>query len=212
MAQLRNNKPEGTFISILADGSMRMVVPEGTEGAVKREYETSDEKKGVKHEIVYTELEGLIKGVKFFEGDFGKLLQIAFSGEPLIILSVSTESSYGEDLMKKLPNIDITKEVKLVPYSFEDLKGKKRKGVTVYQDGNKIESYYYGVGNDGKKTEINGYPEVKLPKGKKTMSKDDWKLYFMTARKFLIEKIEEIFKITEEKSEAEVDEWGDEEK
>lgn len=178
------------FVSVLADGLLHMTVPEGTEGAVKREYETSDGKKGSKFELVYKDISGMISKVGFFEGDYGKSLQLTITDgdEEPVVLSLPTASNYGEDMMKKLPNVDMDKPVKIVPYSFTDDKGKAKKGVTVYQDEQKIQNYYY----DAKKEKnINGYPEVK--KTKKPFTKDQWKMYFMECRMFLIEQIEEKF-------------------
>ena len=48
MTELIPDKPKGRFISILADGKFHETVKEGTEGAVEREYETSDGKTGKK--------------------------------------------------------------------------------------------------------------------------------------------------------------------
>lgn len=179
------------YLNILSDGTMRMSVPEGTEGAVTRTYETSDGKTGTKTELVLTELSGRISKVNFYDGAYGKLLQVTITDgdeEPLT-LSIGCESNFGEDLMKKLPAIDLEKPVILIPYSFEDDKGKKRRGITVKQDEIKIENFYYD--KETKKNKF-GYP---TPKITKKMDKDKWKLHFMEARMFLIEDITKRFKI-----------------
>lgn len=198
---LKNSANNDKYLSILSDGTIRISVPEGTEGAIKREYETSDGKVGVKHELVYTEVSGMITKVAFFDGEYGKLLQLTIvdGDEEPLVLSVSTASNYGEDLMKKLPNVDLNKPVVLVPYSFEDEKGKKRKGVTVRQDEVKIENYYYDAET---KKNIHGYPAFP----KKKMTTEDWKLFFLQARIFLTEQIVKIFKIEEKQtSEGDID-------
>lgn len=189
MMALVNKSSNDKFLSILSDGTIRLSVPEGTEGAVRREYETSDGKTGVKHELVYTELSGMLTDVKFFEGDFGKLIQLTIEdvGEDPVVLSIGTASNFGEDLMKKLPGVDIEKPIVISPYSFEDEKGKKRKGVTLSQDGNKLENYYYD--KEAKKN-THGYPELKITK---KMSKDDWKMYFLKVRIFLIDEVSKKF-------------------
>lgn len=198
---LINKSSNDKFLSILSDGTIRLSVPEGTEGAVRREYETSDGKTGVKHELVYTELSGMLTDVKFFEGDFGKLIQLTIEdvGEDPVVLSIGTASNFGEDLMKKLPGVDIEKPIVISPYSFEDEKGKKRKGVTLSQDGNKIENYYYD--KEGKKN-INGYPELKITK---KMSKDDWKMYFLKVRMFLIDEVSKKFGLEAQAPSDEID-------
>jgi hypothetical protein len=180
------SQPKGTYYSVLSDGKFHTTVEKDTPGAVLREYETSDGKKGSKHELVAQSITGKITNVSIYDGDFGKSVQVTL-GDNELILALSTNSNFGEDMMKKLPNIDVTKDVKFSPYSFEDEKGKKRKGLTIYQDGNKIADYYHEKKGD-KIVEINGYPKV--PKESKDWDKDQWKLYFATARIFLTKEVE----------------------
>ena len=191
---LKNTHEDKTFASVLADGKIHVSVPEGTEGALKREYETSDGKVGSKYEFVYTELAGMITKIEFHEGDFGKSLNLTVvdGDEKPVVLTLSTASNFGEDMMKKLLNIDMDLPVILAPYSFVDDKGKNKRGITVTQEGKKIQNYFYDF---HKKVNINGYPEPK--KSKKPLSKDQWKMYFMEARMFLIDTITEHFKLEE---------------
>lgn len=200
---LQNTLEDKQFVSILADGRLHMTVDADTEGAKRREYETSDGKTGEKWELVFTEVSGIISEVKFFEGDYGKSLQLKIvdGDEKPVVLSLSCASNYGEDMMKKLLSIDIAKPVKIVPYAFIDEKGKNKKGVTVYQDDQKIKNFFY---DEEKKENINGYPEPK--KLKKPLSKDQWKLYFMEARLFLIEAITTHFNLDKGQPETSDDE------
>lgn len=200
MSMLKNTKNDNKYVSILADASMRLPVTEDTEGAVKRDYETSDGKTGSKFELVFTELSGKIDKIAFFDGEYAKLLQLTFVNpedeeeEPLI-LSVSTGSTFGEDIMKKLLSIDMDQPVRLVPYSFDDEKTKKnKKGVTIYQMVNgkeeKVKNFFY---DEETKKVCNGYPEIPAGHGKKPVSKDEWKIYFAQARLFMINTITEKF-------------------
>ncbi len=177
------------YVSILgSDASLRIVVKEGTEGSEVREYETSDGKKGKKTEMVFQKLTGKITNVAFQDGDFGKMLQLTVSDDAGdLVLSVSTEQNFGEDIMKKLPNIDLSKEVTISPFTFEDDKGKTKKGVTITQNDVKIKNFFY---DEAAKQNSNGYPNVEVGK---TYDKDDWKIYFMQARKFLVGYITEKF-------------------
>lgn len=179
------SQPKGTYYSVLADGKFHTTVEKDTEGAVLREYETSDGKKGSKYELVAQAVTGKITNVAIYDGDFGKSVQVTL-GDNELILALSTASNFGEDFMKKLPNIDVTKDVKFSPYSFEDEKGKKRRGITIYQDGNKIADYYHEKKGE-KIVETNNYPKV--PKESKDWDKDQWKLYFATARIFLVDEV-----------------------
>lgn len=178
-------KDDKQYLYVLGStGDFRMKVSENTPGAEKREYETSDGTKGAKYELAFSSLEGYISGLEFFDGDYGKNLIVHFEfgkDAESLSLSLGAASSFGEDFMKKLPNIDYTKTVTLTPYSFEDENGKPRKGVTVTQDGEKIMGAFY---DPEKKKSANGYPE---PEGDtKDYDKDDWKIFFTKARKFLV--------------------------
>lgn len=198
-----NTREQKQFATVLADGQFHLKVPEGTEGAIIRTYETSDKKVGTVTEMVYSELIGKITKVNFQEGNYGRQLQLTVDdgkNEPVIV-SLGTSSNYGEDAMKKLINIDLNKFLKIVPYAFTDEKGKKKKGITFWQKNDatgkneKIKNYFY---DEEAKKNINGYPEPKKGKGGKPLTTDQWKLYFGECREFLIEKITEHFKIEDQ--------------
>jgi hypothetical protein len=172
-----------------SDGTLRLVVPEGTEGAKLREYETSDGKKGSKWELTFKSLSGKITNLQMYEGDYGKNLLVTLSydgGEDTI--SFNTASPYGEDFMKKLPNINLDEFITVTPYSFLDDAGKTRRGVTVTQGDVKLSNYFY---DPEKKKNLHKFP---TPEGDTSkFSKDDWKIYFLQTRKFLVEYTEEKF-------------------
>jgi len=211
---LKNNPHEHQdtiFATVLADGLIHVNVPTGTEGAVEREYETSNGKTGTKTELIYTELSGMLRKVDFHEGDYGINLLLVVGDkddDKPVTLSLSTDSNFGEDVMKKLPNIDLKRPVTLTPFSFEDDKGKKKRGVTITQlnkkkEVEKVGNFYY---NADKKVVANGYPAVPKPKaGGKAISKTEWRKYFAIAREFLIEDITERFEIEEGNSKTKTD-------
>lgn len=180
-------KNTGRYVYVLgSEGDIRETVSEGTEGAVKRAYESSDGKKGEKYELVYKSIEGTISNVEFFEGDFGTNLQITltFTDGESVVFSLGTNTPYGEDMLKKLPAIDFNQPVKLTPYNFTDDKGKNRRGVSVLQGGEKVLNFF----SDGEKA-INGMPE---PKGDVSKyNADKWKLYFGEVRVFLVDYVTE---------------------
>lgn len=172
-----------------SDGTLRLTVPEGTEGAKKREYETSDGKVGSKWELTFKSLAGKITNIQKYEGDYGTNLLVTLSYEGgSDTISFNTATPFGEDFMKKLPNINLDEYVVITPYSFVDENGKTRKGVTVTQGDVKLTNYFYDA---EKKENIHGYPN---PKGDTTKyTKEKWKLYFGEARIFLLEYVEEKF-------------------
>lgn len=170
-------------------GDFRLQVDEGTEGAVTREYETSDGKKGIKHELVFGAIEGSVTNVEFFDGDYGKNLLITFSfteDEEPVTVSLGCNTQFGEDALKKFPNIDLDKEVRMEPFAFTDENGKPIKGINITQDSEKVTSAYWD--NENKKNLL-GYPE---PDGDTTKyDADDWKVFFTKARKHTIAWVEE---------------------
>lgn len=168
-----NNK---TFATIVG-GKIRVKVEEGTEEAVKREYETPRGDKGVKYELIYDNLDGVISNIRLDQKDWGKMLNVTIDG---VTLSLNVASRYAQDLMKRFPALNLHKELQLVPYDFTDKEGKQRSGLTVYQ-GEKINSYY----QNGKEY-TNGMPEP--DKGDDT----NWKIYFLQVEEFLIGETEKL--------------------
>ncbi len=211
------------FASVLADGLIHVKVKEATEGAVKRMFATDDDKKkqrkdpthlptGFAWEHQYTELSGIIQEVSFRKGQYGLSLQIVVADEEdedakPITLSLGVASNFGEDMMKKLPNINMKLPVTLAPYSFENDRGKNQRGITVTQENKKgekvkITSYFHEQNKEGKTDTTNGYPPITKNSAK------DWKKYFESARDFLVEYTEENVatkKMSEDKADGETE-------
>jgi len=168
-------------------------------GTVRRDYETADGKKGTKYELVFKRLEGVIVRIEIFKGDFGKNLLINVEkNDEKAILSLGVASPFGEDFMKKFPNIDLGKEISFEPFSFENDNGKTIKGITLKQDGEKLENHYFDKEN---KKAINGVPE---PEGDtEKYDSDDWKGYFLKVRKFLLQETEKVIENIAWKTEGE---------
>lgn len=193
---LYEQQERGIYLNILmSDGTFRQTVTEDTPGAVRRDWQSKDGKtSGTKWEKIYPAVDGTISGITFYEGEYGKNLVITLDdGDERYVLSIKSDSPYAEDLMKKIPNIAIADKVKFSPYSFEDEKGKLRRGITVEQNGKKVQSYFYDFHT---KKACNGYPEFVYKVDRKTgkkkdVSTEEWKIYFASARLWLIEYIEE---------------------
>jgi hypothetical protein len=168
-----------TFANVLSDGKIRIACQDSTPNAVKREWELKDGSKGTKYELVYDKIDGIIKNLFIYDGNFGKTLQITIDD---IVLCLNMKSNFADDFMRKLPNIDLEKTVEISPYSFETKEGKTKKGVSVIQNGEKIKNFFY---DEEAKKAANGYPE--LPKGYKKFDSDDWSVHFIGCNKFLAE-------------------------
>lgn len=176
----KSTRMQGTFATVIADGSVRVKGIEGEEGVVERKITLKDGSTMVKWEHVYNDITGRVTSIQFNDGDYGKSIWVTVSSDVDIILSLNVESEFASDVMKKLPNIEFMDEVKFQPYSFVDEKGKKRKGMTVIQGENKIKSFFVDENNKS----INGFPEVEEGK---TYDSSDWKVYFINVWKFLVD-------------------------
>lgn len=173
----------GKFINI-AQGRFRIPCEETNPKAVKREWE-KDGKKGVKHELVYSKLSGIITGIKFKDSDFGEQIAIEVSsGQEKYIINVASDSRYALDFMRRLPGVEFHKEVELTPYDMENEGGKKNTGIKVVQDGETIKNKYW---DDDSKKNLHGMPEMT----DKNPDSDDWKMYFIKVKKFLKKRVEE---------------------
>jgi hypothetical protein len=185
----------GKYYSIVA-GTFRTQVPQEDPTATRRDWESADGKKsGTKYERIVNALFGYIKDVSFADGEFGmqvliKLDENEEGDNPIIALG--TSSREAEDFLRKLPNVDLSKEVRLRPFNFEGDNNEEVRGMEIMQQDSddeftvKITNFFR---DKDKKENINGYPN---PEGDTAdYSKDDWKIYFLSARKFLINYIKE---------------------
>lgn len=188
---LEKRENNTTWASILSsDGTIRVRSAEINPEAVRRDYELKDGTKGFKYELVYNNLRGHINDLGFKPGEYGNQLLITIDD---VTLAISTESKFADDILKKLPNVDFSKDVNFVPYVFPDDKGKEKKGVSIYQDlgdvkAAKLTNFFY---DSTVKKAKEGYPEFPSEEDRKKMDKDDWKIYFIKCRKFLQKYIEE---------------------
>lgn len=126
MATLEQDRGSNKIYFSIVGGKIKRAVPEGTAGAVMREWEAGG-KKGVKWELEYPAIFGYIKDVSFFDGEGdGKkfsMLQITFDGDEneggkQPVLSVGVKTRYANDLMMKFPNVNFEEEVRVRPFSF----------------------------------------------------------------------------------------------
>lgn len=183
------------FYNII-DGTFRQKVDQNHPDAVRRDWKSADGKmSGTKYERVVNALFGYIKDIQFVQGEYGLNIHITLDenedGESPVI-SLGSASREGEDFLKKLPNVDLSKEVRLRPFAFDGDENREVRGLEIMQQDeegsftNKITNFFR---DQDKKENINGYPNP--PKENMDMDADDWKVYFIQARKFLIEYIKE---------------------
>ena len=171
-----------TYLTIVG-GNLVQKVAEGTEGARLRKYEKSDKSFGEKWEIVYTNWEALITGIEFKKGDYGDECKIIMADA---ILTLPTAGRYFADFAAKLKSADVSKPLLIHPYSFE-VDGKMKTGVSLQQDGVKLQSYYWD--SEAKKS-INGIPQWDKVKADKSSSYA--KVYFAELEAFLVDELSKI--------------------
>lgn len=92
---------------------------------------------------------GIITGLKKEQTDFGARLVIRVEDENHInYIQLAFDSSYADYFLGVLPNVDLSKEVELKPYDFTDKENqKRRRGISVKQNGEKLKSFYFGGAN-----------------------------------------------------------------
>jgi len=199
MSKTETSSSNKQYLSIV-QGSLRQSVPEGTPDAVRREWEAGGDK-GVKHELVFKAITGRITNVYFYDGESNgrkfQNLNIVLdendqAKQPVISVGVGTR--YASDIMKKLPEVDFDKEVRIRPYAFQpDGEDKTVTGVEITQPDRfgkfdkfspKVDSHFHAKAPDGKTIIKNGFPK---PEGKtEDYTSDDWNLFYMQVRRFLV--------------------------
>lgn len=161
-------------------GKLRMKTTESDPEAQTRE---NKDGKTI-YERVYSWVEGTLTGIYYKQDDkFGNSFEVIVDdGKDRFQISFSEGDNYFMDFFSKLPNADVSKIIRIAPYDFEDKNtGKRRKGITLMQGGEKIENYFNVKEND-KYVYKHGFPE---PENPKKMDKEDWKIYFIKVTKFL---------------------------
>ena len=182
------------YLSIIQGTLKQKVTPE-TKDAERRDYELKDGTKGTKYELSFKSWRGVVQDLRLKEGEYGETLEVEFEDA---ILTINTDSRYFNDFVKKLVSADISKEIEVSPFDFES-EGKKLTGVSIYQQKNgervKLENHFW---NDKDKKSCNGMP---IPSGDTNrFKKDDWKMYFILVKKFLVAQLLKINEKIEEES------------
>lgn len=197
------NEVKATYLNVMSDGKFHQKVDEGTPGAVLREGELKDGTKYSKWELLSEEITGTIKGVDTFDGGYGKNLNLRMDvhGEDVSV-SFSTLSDFGKDMLHKVLSLNLNLPVTLTPFIEPTAKVNKngevisRKGVKVIQNNQEIYSHFQKWDKElGRFIPQNGMPEGPVAKPGKKVSPDEWKMYFMAARIFMIDAVETHFKV-----------------
>lgn len=138
----------GNYITILG-GKFSQRVPEGTLGATQRTNKLGK----VVWEKYYDSFTGKLVNIKTQDGAYGKNWLFDFKDKDEVYhLQLSYSNSFATALLKMLPNIDLSKEMKVSP-SVKEVDGKNKSSLFVNQDGNTIKHAYT-------KDNPNGMPDM----------------------------------------------------
>jgi hypothetical protein len=151
-----------TYLSV-ADGNLVRQHKQATERTTERITKTGK----LVFEEKFKDLTGKLTNLDTRENDYGKQWQLTFKdGEDTYIVSLPFSSRYASSFLKALPNLQLGKEVRFMPWAMKDKLDatKTITGITLYQEGNKIAPAYT-------KEEPNGLPQmVKI----KVKGKEQW--------------------------------------
>jgi len=173
----------------ISDGMVRKTTTEDDPLAIKRVLKKDDGSEKTMYEQVNKGISGVVDTVEIREGKYGRQLYIGITdGAERFFLQVPWESPYSRTFLERLPAVDMSKDVSIMPYSFEK-DGKRRSGVALYQDEVKIGSYYKEYSEDFTSTKhLHGYPQMT-----DGMDSDDYKIVGVQQMKFLKEKVVDQF-------------------
>ena len=161
---LTKNNTTGTFLNV-SDGKIVRVHKEAVKDVtVLRVTKTGK----TVHEEKFSTLTGFIRSMKLHENEFGVQWHVAVEdGSDKFTLTIGENSRYATSLLKTLPNIDLEKKVRIMPWSMVDKNDatKKVTGITCYQ-GDDIECSVNVVklAPAYTKEAPNGLPEMKQVK------------------------------------------------
>lgn len=93
----------------------------------------------------FKDLTAKLDGIDTRENEYGKQWQLKFQDQgDYYVVSLPYSSRYASSFLKVLPNLDLSKEVRFMPWAMKDKNDptKTITGITMYQDGEKLAPYY----------------------------------------------------------------------
>lgn len=141
--ELEEMKKQYTYVYIIG-GRLRSKTTEDDPKAIKRENKTGT----IVYEKEYRSISGKITGLHIRENDYGQNINVVINDEG--ILSISLRTPFAKSFLLKMGEINYEEKIKLSPYDFEakDEKTnemKRKRGVTIFQNEEKIKNNYDGV-------------------------------------------------------------------
>ena len=162
MALTKSGGINTIYLSV-ADGNLVRQHKEANQYTTQRITKTGK----VVNEEFFKELTGKLTNISTRENDYGKQWQLTFvDDEATFVVSIGYSSRYAASFLKALPNINLNKEFRLMPWAMKDKVDptKTITGITLYQNDVKIAPYYT-------KENPNGLPQMQKIKVK---GKEQW--------------------------------------
>ena len=139
----------GKYISIVG-GRFCIRVQEGSEGAVSRVNKLNK----TVFEKYYDNFTGKLVSIKVTDGVYGKQWVFGFKdGDEVYNLQLGYTNSFAKNIIKMLPNADLSKDMKLSPSTKVEADGTKKSSLFINQDGVALKHAYT-------KAEPNGLPPM----------------------------------------------------
>lgn len=129
-----------TYLSV-ADGNLVRQHKQANERTTERLTKTGK----LVFEERFKDLTAKLDGITTRENDYGKQWQLKFQDQgDYYVISLPYSSRYASSFLKVLPNIDLSKEIRFMPWAMKDKMDatKTITGITLYQNGEKIAPYY----------------------------------------------------------------------
>ena len=179
----------GTKLSIVG-GKFTLRVQEGTDGAESRILTKGPHAGEAVYELKYPAIEGYIVNGGIIDGEYPGVDIEVEDGSESFVISFPLESRYLFELIKRLPNVNITEKVSI---ELQELSKKSRTGNPLYrlnviQGGRQLQDFYTEWKKDetGKNvaTLLHGMPDAE-------QTRKGWD--FTKQEDFLLGKLEEFF-------------------
>jgi hypothetical protein len=166
------NNNNAIFLNI-ADGKIIRRFQNATKDSKERVLAKGPNAGKVVHEEHYSFVEGLIVDIQTKDSDYGKSWVITIDDEgEKYLLQMDYSGGYSSAFLKALPNVDLSKKVKLSPKM--TVEGDKKKTTLFVNQGGVAAKHYYT------KDEPNGLPQMKKikVKGKEQWDDSDMMAFF----------------------------------
>lgn len=169
------NEYSGTpFLSIVAGKFVKRVEP-GTPGSKERVNKLG----ATVSEVHYDAWKGIVKDWSIVDGEYGKSIHVNFDD-----VTLSLGGKMMSEFIKKFSGAKADQEIVVAPYDFMTDDAKRKTGLNMIQNGEKLWDFFSDYDKDTKTFSFkNGYPAP--PTEWEKMTDAQKKIYYITTEEFL---------------------------